>query len=173
MRGSNLAQISLPSNPSRRDRPLSDIPCSRLQSLPAPLIKSAQRTLLVLMDEADNNTSRIGEGAISGTKTLQAASVWRDRRQPRYATPMHTAVRVFSWYGESCKRSSDGMSDHKFKVGQTVSYQSGFRVGGSRTDVFKIMQCLPPQGGDFQYRIRGVNEPHDRVAKESELERTI
>jgi hypothetical protein len=61
------------------------------------------------------------------------------------------------------------MSDHKFKVGQPV----GFRGGGSRTDVFKIMQCLPPQGADFQYRIRGVNEPHDRVAKESELERTI
>jgi hypothetical protein len=65
------------------------------------------------------------------------------------------------------------MSDHKFKVGQTVSYLSGFRGGGPRSDVFKIMQCLPPQGGDYQYRIRGANEPHDRMAKESELERTI
>jgi hypothetical protein len=65
------------------------------------------------------------------------------------------------------------MSDHKFKVGQTVSYLSGSRGGGSRSDVFKIMQCLRPQGGDFQYRVRGANEPHDRMAKESELERTI
>jgi hypothetical protein len=65
------------------------------------------------------------------------------------------------------------MSDHKFKVGQTVNYLSGFRGGGPSGDVFKIMQCLPPEGGDFQYRIRGVNEPFDRVAKESELERTI
>ena len=64
------------------------------------------------------------------------------------------------------------MSDHKFKVGQTGSYLSGSREGGTRSDVFKIVQCLPPQGGDFQYRIRGANEPHDRVAKESELERT-
>jgi hypothetical protein len=64
------------------------------------------------------------------------------------------------------------MSDHKFKVGQTVSYLSGFRGGGLRSDLFKIMQCLPPQGGDYQYRITGGNEPHDRVAKESELERT-
>jgi hypothetical protein len=63
------------------------------------------------------------------------------------------------------------MSDHKFKVGQTVSYLSSSRGGGSRSDVFKIMQCLPPQGGDYQYRIRGANEPHDRVAKENELER--
>jgi hypothetical protein len=65
------------------------------------------------------------------------------------------------------------MSDHKFKVGQTVSYLSRSRGGGSRSDVFKIMQRLPPQGGDYQYRIRGANEPHDRVAKESELERSI
>jgi hypothetical protein len=63
------------------------------------------------------------------------------------------------------------MGDHKFKVGQTVSYQSSSRGDGPRSDVFKIMQCLPPQGGDYQYRIRGANEPHDRVAKESELER--
>jgi hypothetical protein len=63
------------------------------------------------------------------------------------------------------------MGDHKFKVGQTVSYLSSSRGGGSSSNVFKIMQCLPPQGGDYQYRIRGANEPHDRVAKESELER--
>ncbi len=65
------------------------------------------------------------------------------------------------------------MSDHKFKVGQTVSYLSGSRGGGWHRDVFKIMQCLPPQGGDYQYRIRGANEAHDRVARESELERSI
>jgi hypothetical protein len=43
------------------------------------------------------------------------------------------------------------MSDHKFKVGQTVSYLSGSRGGGSRSDVFKIMQRLPPQCVDYQY----------------------
>jgi hypothetical protein len=65
------------------------------------------------------------------------------------------------------------MSDHKFKVGQTVGYLSVSRGHGSRSDVFKILQCLPPEGGDYQYRIKSANEPHDRVAKESELERTI
>jgi hypothetical protein len=65
------------------------------------------------------------------------------------------------------------MNDHKFKVGHTVSYLSGSRGGGWRSDVFKIMQRLPPQDGDYQYRIRGASEPHDRVVKESELERTI
>jgi hypothetical protein len=65
------------------------------------------------------------------------------------------------------------MSEHKFKVGQSVNYLSGPHGRGPRGDVFKIMQCLPPQGGDCQYRIRDANEPHDRVAKESELERTM
>jgi hypothetical protein len=39
--------------------------------------------------------------------------------------------------------------------------------------VLKITQRLPPQGGDFQYRIKSANEPHDRVVKESELERAM
>jgi hypothetical protein len=65
------------------------------------------------------------------------------------------------------------MSDYKFKVGQTVNYVSAGPYGrGQRSDVFKIMQRLPSQGGDYQYRIKSANEPYDRVAKESELERT-
>jgi hypothetical protein len=27
--------------------------------------------------------------------------------------------------------------------------------------MLKIMQCLPPQGGDYQYRIKSANEPHE------------
>ena len=53
------------------------------------------------------------------------------------------------------------MSDHKFELGQALSYVSGFRGRGSRRDHFKIMQCLPPQGGDYQYRIRGAAEAHE------------
>jgi hypothetical protein len=65
------------------------------------------------------------------------------------------------------------MDHHKFKVGQTVHYTSGLYGRGQHGDVFKIIQQLPPQGGDYQYRIKNANEPYDRVAKESELERTI
>ena len=71
------------------------------------------------------------------------------------------------WAG---KRPNDNMNDHKFKVGQTVTYLSD--SSGRARHVFKIMQCLPPHGGDYQYRLKSANEPHDRVAKESELERT-
>jgi hypothetical protein len=63
----------------------------------------------------------------------------------------------------------DVSKNHKFKVGQAVYYESGF---GSRrrSDVFQIIQRLPPENGDYQYRIKNADEPYDRVAKESELE---
>jgi hypothetical protein len=82
---------------------------------------------------------------LAAQKTLLARSGWSAGHQPRCATPMHTAVRVFSWYGESFKRSSDDMSDHKVKVGRLV----GFRGGGSRTDVFKICSACRRRAGTF------------------------
>jgi hypothetical protein len=59
------------------------------------------------------------------------------------------------------------MSGHKFKIGQLVNYHSRERVPG----VYQITQLLPPEGDEFQYRIKNINEPHERVAKESELRR--
>jgi hypothetical protein len=37
--------------------------------------------------------------------------------------------------------------------------------------VYKITQLLPPEGDDSQYRIKSANEPHERVVKESQLNR--
>jgi hypothetical protein len=54
---------------------------------------------------------------------------------------------------------------HRFKIGQMVSYFGRERASG----VYKITQLLPPEGGAFQYRIKNVNEPHERVAKEKEF----
>jgi hypothetical protein len=62
------------------------------------------------------------------------------------------------------------VNDHKFKVGEAVSYTSG-RAG--MTNIYTITQLLPPQGDDRQYRIKSANEPHERVAKESELARAV
>ena len=64
------------------------------------------------------------------------------------------------------KSPGDDVSDHKFKVGQTVHYTSGPYPSSWRGGVFKIMQLLPPQGGDYQYRIKNADEPYDRVVKE-------
>ena len=54
---------------------------------------------------------------------------------------------------------------HKFKIGQLVNYLGRERVPG----LYQITQLLPPDGGVFQYRIRNPNEPHERVAKESDV----
>jgi hypothetical protein len=70
-------------------------------------------------------------------------------------------------YRAGVKKRTDDVSHHKFKVGQTVLYTSG--VGSSRrSDIFT--ERLPPQGGDYQYRIKSAGESYDRMAKESELE---
>ena len=62
------------------------------------------------------------------------------------------------------------MSNHKFKIGQSVNYTSGrFGVAGSARGIYKITQLLPPDGDDFQYKIKGAAEPHERMVKESQL----
>jgi hypothetical protein len=57
------------------------------------------------------------------------------------------------------------MSRHKFKVGQLVNFISRDGASGA----YQVTQLLPPEGEVFQYRIKNVNEPHERVANESEL----
>lgn len=57
------------------------------------------------------------------------------------------------------------MNDHKFTVGQLVNYTSHRSASG----VYQITARLPTDGRHFQYRIRNMNEPHERVVKEIEL----
>jgi hypothetical protein len=57
------------------------------------------------------------------------------------------------------------VSGHKYEIGQLVSYLSRDATSG----VYQVTQLLPPEGEVFQYRIKNVNEPHERVAKEHEL----
>ena len=63
----------------------------------------------------------------------------------------------------------DAVSSHRFKIGQSVNYTSGPFGFGSGRGVYKITQLLPPEGDDFQYKIKSAAEPHERVAKESQL----
>jgi len=65
----------------------------------------------------------------------------------------------------------DAVSGHKFKIGQSVNYISGPFGAGSASGIYKITQLLPPEGNDFQYKIKSLAEPHERVAKESQLDR--
>jgi hypothetical protein len=63
------------------------------------------------------------------------------------------------------------VQDHKFKIGQSVEFTSGPFDRGRANGIYKVTQLLPLEGGDYQYRIKGANEPHERVAKESQLSR--
>jgi hypothetical protein len=59
------------------------------------------------------------------------------------------------------------VSGHKFKIGQLVNYLGRDRAFG----VYQVTQLLPPEGEELHYRIKNINEPHERVAKERELRR--
>jgi hypothetical protein len=57
------------------------------------------------------------------------------------------------------------MSEHKFKVGQWVSYAPP----GERRIIYTVAQRLPSDGGEPRYRIKAADEPHERVVGEAEL----
>lgn len=63
------------------------------------------------------------------------------------------------------------MSSHKFTIGQPVRF-IGNAVNrlGSR-EGYVITRLLPPEGPEFEYRIKSATEPHERVARESQLDR--
>ena len=63
------------------------------------------------------------------------------------------------------------VQDHKFKIGQSVSFTSGPFDRGSANGIYKVTLLLPLEGEDYQYRIKSANEPHERIAKEGQLSR--
>ena len=58
------------------------------------------------------------------------------------------------------------MSEHKFRVGQAVRFARSAPYG-----TYIVMAELPEQDGEFLYLIKSISEPHDRIAKDSELRR--
>ena len=64
-----------------------------------------------------------------------------------------------------------GLGVHKYKVGQSVHYTSNVLRRFGATGNFLIVKLLPPEGDELQYRIKSAAEPHERVAKESQLDR--
>jgi hypothetical protein len=58
------------------------------------------------------------------------------------------------------------MSDHKFKIGQVVSFRPR---SGPGAGVYQIAQLVPSVNDEPRYRIKSDLEPHLRSAKESEL----
>jgi hypothetical protein len=62
------------------------------------------------------------------------------------------------------------MPSHKFRIGETVMVKPAISrnvPGGA----YEVTKQLPHNGREFEYRIKSVNEEHERVARESELTR--
>lgn len=59
----------------------------------------------------------------------------------------------------------------KFRVGDNVNIIAGLLGRGESGGVYQIVRVLPSEGDEQQYRIKSATEPHERVAKGSQLER--
>jgi hypothetical protein len=55
---------------------------------------------------------------------------------------------------------------HKLKIGQTVYLKRSLAVPGG---TYVITKRLPERDGEFEYRIKSGNEPHERMVRESKL----
>jgi hypothetical protein len=60
----------------------------------------------------------------------------------------------------------------KFSAGQMVRLASTSRNRSSSSGSYKVVRSLPAaEDGERTYRIKSPNEPHERVVKESDMER--
>jgi hypothetical protein len=60
---------------------------------------------------------------------------------------------------------------HKFRIGDSVHFTAGLLGRGGGSGVYEVVRLLPTDGDEQQYRIKSASEPHERVAKQSQLER--
>ena len=62
--------------------------------------------------------------------------------------------------------------NHKYRLGQTVYFTSKPLGHMAANGTYQIVKLLPPEGDEHQYRIKSTSEAFERVAKESQLERS-
>ena len=63
------------------------------------------------------------------------------------------------------------MPTHKFRIGQIVTYRPAMRGQDAPPGAYMVIARLPhgEETGELEYRIRNLNEEHQRMTKESEL----
>jgi hypothetical protein len=62
-------------------------------------------------------------------------------------------------------------AEHKFRAGQRVTLAPNLTNRSATGGGYVVMRQLPERNGEFEYRIKSISEPHERVARESELAR--
>jgi hypothetical protein len=63
------------------------------------------------------------------------------------------------------------IAEHKFRAGQKVTLVASFPDRSAAGTGYVVTRQLPERDSEFEYRIRNIFEPHERVARESELAR--
>ena len=63
------------------------------------------------------------------------------------------------------------MADHKFRIGQKVKLATSIMNRSAIGSIYIVTKRLPERHGEFEYHIKSESEPHERVARESELAR--
>lgn len=61
------------------------------------------------------------------------------------------------------------MSQHKFKIGDDVDYFPAKLSMPAASRRYRIIRRLPPDAGEYMYRIKSDAEQFERVVREREL----
>jgi hypothetical protein len=64
---------------------------------------------------------------------------------------------------------SETTIDHLYRIGELVTLDSRAGYSVKAATNFTVIARLPPVGTDFQYRIKSVSEPYERVVLEHQL----
>jgi hypothetical protein len=85
-----------------------------------------------------------------------------------YRLHMYSCACVAAHTGEHWIK---GLSRHKFGVGDRVNFIPAFYRRSAPAIEFEVVRQLPDLNGEFFYRIKSSEEPHERVVGESQLRR--
>jgi hypothetical protein len=64
------------------------------------------------------------------------------------------------------------MAEHRFRLGQKVQFNRGYSHRSVPDGFYEVVRQLPDTDGEPYYRIKSSREPHERVVKESEIQKT-
>ncbi len=61
------------------------------------------------------------------------------------------------------------MTEHRYHLGDKVLLNGGFPYRQASRGDYEVVRQLPNNHGEFQYRIKSIEETYERVVTESEL----
>jgi len=105
--------------------------------------------------------ARVVGGPPIAVRELVTANLGLNRRMQTYRLGFAMGVAM---------SQAGGIVQHKFKIGQTLFYNSGGRDRGNKAGPFEVLGILPQAHGGVRYRIRSQNDRLlEYIAREEEL----